>query len=130
MPKMCPPLEPADEPQYPALLIKGLCEHLGARTNLQLAKCLNMPGSTISKLRSGKLRVSHLHIIRMYDASGLSFECLRAMLYQRPFKAPTTPLDPAYIRFPAKPRLGRQTKTQTQYKHEPYAGSRMIHYLK
>jgi len=90
-------LEPIDIPQYQSEFIDALRDYMGARNYAQLGRALRIPCGTITKLRSGDLRVSGGYLLRIYDTTGLSIEQLREMLYKRKFTAPQKPTNPAYL---------------------------------
>lgn len=75
-------------PQYPNILLNHLLAMLNLRNDAQLAKRLGIHQTQMSRFRNQSGRTFELtpgHILAIYDATGLSVERVREILYQRPF---------------------------------------------
>lgn len=75
---------PYKAPQNPNHLLDGVILHLGIKNDAALSRLLSLAPPVISKIRHQHLPVSPGVLLKLYDASGLSIETLRALLYHQP----------------------------------------------
>ncbi len=61
-------------------LLDILKDELEIKSDSKLAKELNITKPNLSKIRHGKMKVTALHILRIYDATGWSIEKIRGYL--------------------------------------------------
>jgi plasmid maintenance system antidote protein VapI len=61
-------------------LLDILKDELEIKSDSKLAKELNITKANLSKIRHGKMKVTSLHILRIYDATGWSIEKIRGYL--------------------------------------------------
>jgi hypothetical protein len=64
----------------PNRLLDTLLKSTGAKNDFQLSRALEMPPSSISKIRNRRMTVSGQTLIAMHEASGLSIRELRALM--------------------------------------------------
>lgn len=77
-----------DQPvQNPNHFLNELMTRLAAKTDAALAEKLVLRPPQISKLRHGKSRVTDRMLIKAHDATGLSINRLRELLYVAPEQA-------------------------------------------
>jgi hypothetical protein len=82
-----PRKKPDPQTQNPKALLDKLLEILGCKNDAALCRVMDVQPPVISKMRHGHLPVSATFLIKSHDATGLSINDLRALLY--------TPLQPA-----------------------------------
>lgn len=73
---------PYKGPQHPNELLDAVLAKCNLRNDAALARKLDLAPPVISKIRHMKLKISPGILLKLYDASGLSIETLRALLYQ------------------------------------------------
>ena len=57
-----------------------LKDEFDLRSDSKLAEFLDIPKPALSKMRHGTMKISALHILRIYDATGWSIEKIRGYL--------------------------------------------------
>ena len=68
-------------PEYrPDRLLDEVATHLGARTDGELAKLLNISPSTISKVRRKVTAITAGHLLSIHEESEISIKDLREMM--------------------------------------------------
>lgn len=72
---------PYKAPQNPNYLLDGVIRHLDLKNDAALSRTLHLAPPVISKMRHARLPVSPGILLKLYDASGLSIEALRTLLY-------------------------------------------------
>jgi plasmid maintenance system antidote protein VapI len=74
---------PNKAPQNANFFLDSLLELMKLKNDAALARKLKVPPPVISKLRHKVLPVSARLLLKLYDASGLSIEALRELLYHK-----------------------------------------------
>jgi plasmid maintenance system antidote protein VapI len=67
----------------PHTLFDFLMKECGLRTDASLAKALDVTAPTVSRIRSGKSRVTADVILRIHKTTGLSVDSIEAMLEEK-----------------------------------------------
>ncbi|MES2535961.1 MAG: helix-turn-helix transcriptional regulator [Pseudomonadota bacterium] len=73
----------AAEDYSPGKLLDTLITLAGLKSDAALARMLEVPASTISKIRTGRRPVGARLLIRMHDVSGLTINRLRDLMGDR-----------------------------------------------
>jgi len=68
---------------YPNEFFDQVRIRLGVANDYQLARAVQIDGSTIKRIREGGLQLSAANLLNIYDHTGWSIEELRSLLYQR-----------------------------------------------
>jgi plasmid maintenance system antidote protein VapI len=68
---------------HPHTLFDFLMKECGLRTDASLAKALEVTAPTVSRIRSGKTRVTADIILRIHKTTGLSVESIEAMIEEK-----------------------------------------------
>lgn len=68
--------------QYPNELLDAVMAKVQLRSDAALSRLIHVAPPVISKIRHKHLKVSPGLLLKLYDASGMSIETLRAHLYQ------------------------------------------------
>ena len=61
-------------------LLDIIKDELDLKTDAALAEVLEISKPQISKIRHGKMKISPVHILRIYDATGWSIEKIKGYL--------------------------------------------------
>lgn len=76
-----PKVNPNDPVQSPNHFLNALVDHLRLKNDKALARVLDVGAPVLSKIRHNRLRVTASILIKAHDATGLSINDLRALLY-------------------------------------------------
>ena len=67
----------------PHRLLDALRIKLDAKSDAQLAKALDIPKSSVSRMRSGKIPIYPALLLRMHDVSGISITEMQTIVGDR-----------------------------------------------
>jgi hypothetical protein len=75
------PKRPDPRPQDPNRLLDFLQANLQLKNDAQLSRTIGVAPPVLSKLRHKRLQVNAAFLVAAYDATGLSINDLRSVLY-------------------------------------------------